>query len=71
MKSSNTWSKWDLCYSSINTGGVYKGVMTEAYIKSIILRDYVRYDDTSLRSLLNTKVAQRTIKSGNLVLRIS
>ena len=61
MKNSNTWSKWDLCYSSINTGGVYKGVMTEAYIKSIILRDYVRYDDTPLRSLLNTKVAASVI----------
>ena len=70
MQSSNTWSKWDLCYSSLNTGGTYKGVMTEAYIKSIILRDYIRYDDAPLRALLATKadaseIPKKLIRTGD------
>ena len=52
------WSKWTLSYSTNNRStSTKKGVMNEALVKSYILKNYIKYDDTDIKNMTNLKVA--------------
>ena len=53
-----SWSNWTLSYSSNNKSKLnVKGVMNEALVKSYILKNYIKYDDTDIKNMTNLKVA--------------
>lgn len=53
-----SWSNWTLSYSTNNKSKLnVKGVMNEALVKSYILKNYIKYDDTDIKNMTNLKVA--------------